>query len=171
VALANETRQARALDRRRSSGAAAVEFALVSGVLFLLVFGIIQYGLFFNDSLSTRQGVREAARQAVVESFSFQSGCASGANSVNLRCSTGKEIGAITGTPLVKVKAANWEKGQPVTVCAMVHSDGMIGLLPMPNGGWILSKTRMSIEQVTQAGAWTDTQDSPAAGGPDWGWC
>src|SRR5690348_5326567 len=34
--------------RRTQSGASAVEFALVSSVLFLLIFGIIQYGLFFS---------------------------------------------------------------------------------------------------------------------------
>jgi hypothetical protein len=158
-------------ERRSSHGAAAVEFALVSTVLFLLVFGIIQYGLFFNDSLSTRQGVREAARHAVVESFSFQSGCTSGVSSAQLRCSAGKEIGAVTGSPLVKVNAANWQKGKPVVVCAMVHSDGVIGLLPMPNGGWILSKTQMSIEQVTKAATWTNTEDAPPAGSPGWSWC
>jgi hypothetical protein len=153
------------------AGAAAVEFALVSVILFLLLFGIIQYGLFFSDSLSTRQGVREAARHAVVEKFSFQSGCATGANSAKLRCSTGKEIGALTGTPLVKVDAASWAKGSPVTVCAMVHSDGVVGILPMPNDGWIRSKTQMSIEQITTAGAWSNTADSLAGTGQTWNWC
>jgi Flp pilus assembly protein TadG len=157
--------------RRHDGGAAAVEFALVSGVLFLVLFGIIQYGLFFNDSLNTRQGVREAARHAVVESFSFQSGCTTGSNSAQLRCSTSKEVGALTGTPLVKVSAASWAKGSPVTVCAMVHSDGAIGMLPMPNGGWIRSKTQMSIEQVTKAGAWTNTADSLGGTGQTWDWC
>ena len=42
---------------RAESGAAAVEFALVSTLLFTVMFGIMQYGLFFNDALSTRQGV------------------------------------------------------------------------------------------------------------------
>ena len=51
---------------RRDSGATAVEFALVAPILLLLVFGIIEYGLWFSDSLATRQGVREAARQGVV---------------------------------------------------------------------------------------------------------
>jgi hypothetical protein len=148
-----------------------VEFALVSGVFFLVLFGIIQYGLYFNDSLNTRQGVREAARHAVVENFSFQTGCSTGANSAQLRCSTGKEVGAITGSPLVKVQATQWQKGKPLVVCAMVHSDGGIGLLPMPNGGWIVSKTQMSIEQVTKSGAWTNTQDTAPAGSPGWGWC
>ena len=94
-----------------------MEFALVSGVFFLVLFGIIQYGLYFNDSLNTRQGVREAARHAVVENFSFQTGCSTGANSAQLRCSTGKEVGAITGSPLVKVQATQWQKGKPLVVC------------------------------------------------------
>jgi hypothetical protein len=152
------------------AGAAAVEFALVSVVFFLLLFGIIQYGLFFNDSLNTRQGVREGARHAVVESFSFGSGCTTGTNSAKLRCSTAKEIAAPTGTEYVKVNAASWTKGSPVTVCALVHSDGGTGLLPMPHGGWIRSKTQMSIEQVTLAGTWTNTADTLPAG-QSWSWC
>jgi len=147
-----------------------VEFALVSSVLFLLLFGIIQYGLYFNDSLNTRQGVREAARKAVVENFAFASGCSTGANSAQLRCSTVKDIDAVSGTAYIKVNAASWTKGSPVTVCAMVHSDGL-GLLPMPDDGWIRSKTEMSIEQVTKAGAWTNTADSLAGTGRTWGWC
>lgn len=156
---------------RSESGASAVEFALVSSVLFLLLFGIIQYGLYFNDSLNTRQGVREAARHAVVESFSFDSGCTTGNNAAKLLCSAREEIGAVSGETKVKVVATTWAKGSPVTICAMVHSD-VIGLLPMPNDGWITSKTRMSIEQVTQAATWpaAGAQDAPGSG-QSWSWC
>ena len=59
----------RTIQGRRDDGATAVEFALVVPILLLLVFGIIEYGLWFSDSLSTRQGVREAARQGVVANF------------------------------------------------------------------------------------------------------
>ncbi|MBO9520181.1 MAG: pilus assembly protein [Nocardioidaceae bacterium] len=155
---------------RHEEGAAAVEFALVSSVLFLVLFGMIQYGLWFSDSLSTRQGVREGARHAVVESFGYDASCTTGTNSARLRCSTRKDIGAIAGTPYVKVNAANWQKGKAVVVCAMVKADGALGLLPMPNGGWITSKTQMSIEQATQAGAWTNTADALPAGAT-WDWC
>ena len=53
----------------RDSGAAALEFALVVPVLLILVFGIIDYGLYFANSLGARSGVREAARQGVVENY------------------------------------------------------------------------------------------------------
>lgn len=156
--------------RRAEGGAAAVEFALVAGILFLIVFGIIQYGFYFSDTLSTRQGVREGARQAVVENFDFRPGCASGSTSEQLRCAVAKEIGAISGTPKIKVVATPWERGKSVKVCAAVKSDGVIGLLPMPSGGWITSKTEMYIEQESDKDDWTDSQDSLPSG-MSWSWC
>jgi Flp pilus assembly protein TadG len=51
---------------RREDGAAAVEFALIAGVLSLLVFGMLEYGLFFLQAQSLKAGVREGARTAAV---------------------------------------------------------------------------------------------------------
>ncbi len=153
---------------RGNDGAAAVEFALVSGILFLLLFGIIQYGLYFNDSLNARQGVREAARQGVVKTFH-----ACGGKTLDLdklRCQTQEQIGAVTGdTPYVKVNFASpWTKGQPLTVCTLVKTS-RIGILPMPNDGWISSKTQLSIEQATTppTGAAGADRALPA-GAPEW---
>src|SRR5687768_15944686 len=53
----------------RDRGAAAVEFALVVPILLALMVGIVDYGLWFGDSLNARQGVDEGARQAVVKNF------------------------------------------------------------------------------------------------------
>jgi Flp pilus assembly protein TadG len=165
-------RAARGSARRRvrsASGAAAVEFALVSGLLFLVLFGIIQYGLYFNDSLNARQGVREAARLGVVKNFSSGTGAT---DMAKLRDLTGKQVDALTGTTYVMVKPASpWKKGSALTVCAMVHSDGAVGLLPMPNGGWITSKTQMSIEQDTPAATGSTQSDTLPTGSPGWGWC
>jgi Flp pilus assembly protein TadG len=154
---------------RSAAGAAAVEFALVSGVFFLVLFGIIQYGLYFNDSLNTRQGVREAARLGVVKSFAGGTGST---DMQKLADITGKQVGALTGTTYVRVKPPSpWKKGSPLTVCAMVNSDGAIGLLPMPNGGWITSKTQMSVEQDTPPASGGQASDAAPAGSPGWGWC
>src|SRR5712691_1944845 len=51
---------------RREEGAAAVEFALIVGVLSLLVFGMLEYGLFFLQAQTLRAGAREGARTAAV---------------------------------------------------------------------------------------------------------
>lgn len=155
--------------KRNESGSSAVEFALVSGVLFLVVFGIIQYGLYFNDALSVRQAVREAARHGVVKDFPSCGGKTEELD--KLACYTEQQVGALTGPTYVKiVQPAEWKKGKPLTVCAMVKSDGGIGLLPMPADGWITSKTQMSIEQDTHplpTGA-AAPADPPGA---DWNWC
>lgn len=47
-------------------GAAAVEFALVSLLLFLLLFGIIEFGLYFAQNLALSNGARQGARYGVV---------------------------------------------------------------------------------------------------------
>ena len=48
--------------RQRSSGQSLVEFALVLPILFLLLFGTIQFGLIFGANNGLINSVREAAR-------------------------------------------------------------------------------------------------------------
>ncbi len=52
------------MNRCRRRGAALVEFALVSGLLCLLLFGIIEVGLLFGDQALVGAAAREAARSA-----------------------------------------------------------------------------------------------------------
>jgi len=74
-----------------------VEFALVLPLLVMLVFGIIDYGLLYNNSLSLRQGIRESARQGVVRNFTT-TGCTTGTDLVNLVCKIVKDL-AMVGNP------------------------------------------------------------------------
>ncbi len=160
--------------RRRTThrGAAAVEFALVAPLLFLILFGTIQYGLYFFDAQGTRTGVREAARLGVVKTFSTSTTCdAQTGELAKLRCSTKEIIDPLTGPIAVKISAPQgWSKGKPLVVCAMVKSNGAIGLLPMPDQGFIMSKTQMSIEQDTSPPTTLTVQDT-ALTGANWNWC
>jgi Flp pilus assembly protein TadG len=52
--------------RKLQRGAALVEFALISSLLFLLLFGIIEVGLILGDQSEVGQAAREAARSAAV---------------------------------------------------------------------------------------------------------
>ncbi|MFP5255711.1 MAG: TadE/TadG family type IV pilus assembly protein [Acidimicrobiia bacterium] len=51
---------------RGERGAALIEFALIAPVLFLLIFGIIEFGWAFFQMLDIRHGAREGARLAAV---------------------------------------------------------------------------------------------------------
>jgi Flp pilus assembly protein TadG len=50
----------------REDGAAAVEFALIVGLLAILVFGLLEYGLAFWQVQNLRAAAREGARVAAV---------------------------------------------------------------------------------------------------------
>lgn len=52
--------------RDRESGQALVEFALVAPLLFLLLFGIIEFGRFVYTSHILNEATREGARYAIV---------------------------------------------------------------------------------------------------------
>jgi Flp pilus assembly protein TadG len=51
---------------RREEGAAAVEFALIVGVLAMLVFGMLQFGVAFFQLQNLRAAAREGARVGAV---------------------------------------------------------------------------------------------------------
>jgi len=161
---------------RAQRGAAAVELALVSLIFFPILFGIIDYGLWFNDSLNTRQGVREAARRAVVQTVS--SSCGGGAVSLdNMVCDTKRQIDAISGRSYAKVLVPDgWSQGQPLVVCAVVRADGVTGVTPLPRDAFIHSKTSMSIEEAlavpagSAASGSTSAQDADPSG-DNWAWC
>jgi Flp pilus assembly protein TadG len=55
---------------RQEDGAAAVEFALIVGLLAILVFGLLEYGLAFWQVQNLRAATREGARVAAVRGSS-----------------------------------------------------------------------------------------------------
>lgn len=78
-------------DRREADGAIAVEFALVMMPLLVLVFGLIQYGLYFWAMQGGSDIARDAARVAAVDDASTYT-CA------DFRSDIGDEINGLTGS-------------------------------------------------------------------------
>ena len=109
---------------------------------------MVDYGLWFNDSLNVRQGVREAARMGVVENYSTSSCPTAPSDMAKLACIAKDQIGSVAGPSYVKiiVPSTGWKRTEPLTVCAMVAFHGVTGFVPLPNDGLIESKTTMSIE-------------------------
>lgn len=162
--------------RRTQRGAAAVEFALVSLIFFPMLFGLADYGLYFNDSLNARQGVREAARLGVVGTFTDgSSACTSQPTQLaQLRCTTKNMVAPLAGTAYVMVSAppssGGWAKGKPLVVCTMVQETGVVGMVPLPGDRIIRARTSMSIESGTAPTGLPTSADAPPAG-QSWSWC
>jgi Flp pilus assembly protein TadG len=134
-------------------GAAALEFALVVPVLAVLVFGMIDYGLFFTDSLGARDGARVAARQGSVEDFTGACPGGYAASGVprlgRLACSAVDQTGAIGGDTYVRVTAKDgWGVNKDFVVCVAVVENGLTGFTPMPNNSTVHARLQVRIEHA-----------------------
>jgi Flp pilus assembly protein TadG len=183
--------RARAGDPRRDAGAAAVEFALVLPILVLILFGIIDYGLYFSNTLSAESGVQTAARQAIVGNLDPTCTTPTDAPSVSqpvgeLMCMVKANTGSITGTSYVKVvfpadpanpnptNPPGWYPGQKLIVCEVIDVQGLTGYVPLPRHDGqvaIRSKVVTQIETVATPNQQADPggeEDAPPGG---WAWC
>ncbi len=156
---------------RHERGASLVEFALVVPIFVLLVMGIIDFGMAFNDYNSVRQGVREGARQVVVADWGTD-GCTTGSSSARAACVTRARIGLSTTDTKVKiVLPTSYAPGDQVKVCAMYPFRSLSGIFsPVLNGRVAKSKLSMRIEQIDDAAPLTAYQDTPLSG-QTWAWC
>jgi Flp pilus assembly protein TadG len=157
-------------------GAALVEFAIVMPLLFMLLFGIIDFGMQFANINSIRQGTREGARQAVVATFGTDNGCtltgvsAVASDGAHLICLTKDRIGLTSSDVRVKVRFTTTNNvGRTLIVCSMYPMASISGMFaPLFAGKVIKSKVEMRIEQ-TGSGL-QDTAET-ALPGQSWTWC
>jgi Flp pilus assembly protein TadG len=164
--------------QRPDTGASAVEFALLSIPLFAILFGIIDYGIWFSDSISARQAVRDGARRGVVENFTSSS-CTGPGDLANLACTVKEAMEPISGTAYVRISVASapgggdgaaWAAGSTLRVCAMTKHTALMPLVPFPADGISRTKVEMPIEQATGTGTRATFEETPPSGS-DWNWC
>ena len=160
---------------RRERGAALVEFAFVFPILFLLVAGMIDFGLTFSNLNSTRQGVREGARQAVVANFGADASCTvtgsiTSEAAKKAICLTKARIGLKDADVRVKIDIVGSNQiGDSLRVCAQYPMSSATGVFsPVMDGRIITSKVEMRIEKVDEE--LTDAQED-ALPGESWSWC
>jgi len=109
--------------KRSQEGQALVEFALVAPLLFLILFGIVQFGIAFMNSVALTDAVRAGARKAAV-SRSAADPTQSTKNAV---------LGAANDLDQSKVSitvTSNWQSGSNVTVDATYpYSINLLGIV------------------------------------------
>src|SRR5664279_2819270 len=178
--------------RRRSagdSGAAAVEFALVLPILVLILFGIIDYGLYFSNTINAQSGVQTAARQAVVGNLDTTctppSDVSAGTSTDvgELMCMVKNNTGSITGKSFVKVvfpadptdlvnPGGGWFQDHQLIVCEVIDVQGLTGYVPLPrHDGKVALRSRVVTQIETAVPPRADAggeEDTPPGG---WGWC
>lgn len=95
-------------------GAAAVEFALVVPLLLTLLFGIIEFGSYFNAQIVASNAAREAVREiAVVEDIRVSDALEGAATSLR---SAGLTVTASTATDLDDVALVTCASGTTAVV-------------------------------------------------------
>ncbi len=138
----------RIFPRRRESGAAAVEFALVSLLLVTILFGILQYGFYFWARSSASAAVREGARRVSVGDYPSCS---------DLQSFVENELGAARGNSSVSTTrtfANGTGNTNPATevgdiMTLRVEFDSLdVGFLPLPLGGEVQAEAISRIESV-----------------------
>jgi TadE-like protein len=164
--------------RGRQGGAALVETAICIPLLVLLLFGIIDFGAVFNDYLSVRQGTREGARTAAVNTTPLapnggpwiegtncttQSLVDSLMNAVtagdgyDLVCFTKDRLGLDESKTRVSVwfnpqVNPTYAEGQGVVICTQYAASSISGVLnPFIQGHILSSRVEIRIEQPTNS--------------------
>jgi Flp pilus assembly protein TadG len=162
-----------------------VELAIILPLFVILVFGVIQFGLTYNNYIAVRQGTREAARQGAVGNFGSTTSCSlngvTGSPSTDvqkLMCLAKNQIGLSYANTRVKImsgsadftSAGTFQKGEAIIVCTEYPVDTMAKFVsPLLGGAVLKSKTAMRIETAYTASE-TGGQESALSGG-DWSWC
>jgi hypothetical protein len=137
-------------------------------LLFVLIFGMIDFGVTLSDQIAVREGVREGARQAAVNGPGAQA-------IAEVVALTKERIG--TGTPGIKVRvnpqpnatAAAGAPGSWITVCAFVPMRSISGFFSVVlDGRQMWTRTTMRVEQEL---TYTGPGGDPAPNGKDWDDC
>ena len=138
-----------ALRHRREDGAAALEFGLVAPVIFMVIFGIIQYGYLYWSLQTAAATAREATRQLIVGT---DEACAL-ANARQM--AEGPAVGNTppSATPVYRdgngtVVAAPVDGGTVSVTVSFQTLDMGIPFLPVPDHGNITQEVTNRVENV-----------------------
>jgi Flp pilus assembly protein TadG len=158
--------------RGEEAGAALVEFALIVTLFLMLVFGMIEFGVDFNNYIALRNGSREAARMGVVNDLSNAPSCkingvtvtppakpTSQTDATNaLICKAKSRIGLAGSQTKISVTVPNPTIGGTLQLCADYPVSSITGLVaPFVSGKTMVSNVTMRLEQVPLVRTFSET--------------
>ena len=107
--------------RRDQRGAAAVEFALIASLLFMVLFGIIEFGRLFSELEVLNSAAREGARVAAVRGTGDE---------VADAVATAADPYELDESPTADKVCDDATSGEAVTVAWDQNFEFTVGLLP-----------------------------------------
>jgi Flp pilus assembly protein TadG len=138
-----------------------VEFALVAPLLFLLLFGMIEFGWFFAQSLDVRHGAREASRILAVDGGSGASATARGQDALCQAFGRMSFADDVSGSISFPGGSGADNRGDEVTVTLTKTYDSITGFLdPVVDGIDMTSEVTSRLEQDASFGPVTNYPDS-----------
>lgn len=180
MAHAIDVRAARLQPLRDERGANLLEFALVVPVLMLIVFGIIEFGVAYNNSLALRAGAQEGARAGVVANFgpTGPPTCPLDPNvPVNatteptrrLMCLTKNRIGLAEPNVRLRISfvtsggaAGTYAVGDYIRICADYPLNSVSGFFaPFLDGRRQTARAEMRIEQASTSTLTAENEGNP----------
>lgn len=128
---------------RRDRGAAAVEFALLMPLLFMILFGIIQFGYLFFQKQQAAFAAREGARIAAVGTMSCPDLVSAVRSRVNSRAPGDVSVAVTYGPAPVTTDST-----LTITVSFPVTDFGL-PFIPFITGSTIVEDAEARVENVT----------------------
>ena len=152
--------------RREEGGATAVEFALFAPILFLVVFGIIDFGWAYSQNVDLRSAAREGARIAVVNEVTGEGAAATSDLIQRIRVRSTQLEDEKTEVAVTLVDSDNdstYEIGESLVICMRYPLRSISGVSDTFISGHLATKAIMRLEKVptytsgasTGAGAWS----------------
>jgi hypothetical protein len=168
-----------------------VEFALVAPLLFGLLFGIVDYGLYFADVVTVQQGLADAARTATLApssptgpvlgtstcSLPHDAGITGSDQLERLACSVLHGVEPVAGQLYVRAEIVDatgkptpaWATGNRLRLCSVTDHPPVLPLVPLPAGGRIETRVDMPVQAVPAPVQMVPVQTPLPSG--DWSWC
>src|SRR3954468_874547 len=190
LSLPSPRRVRRAVRRGGDRGASAVEFALVSPLLFTLLFATIDYGLYFADVLTVQQRTTDAARDATLSVGSVTAnwpgagncgaqplGVTGTSDLAKIVCDLSASVQPLGGGVLsVKAEVVDaagaptgqWLPGNRLRVCSVTEHPAVLPFGPLPYGGVVRAHVDMPIQPGQAALLLAPIAQPAPASGSDW---